>query len=252
MIILNNWIKGNTAKIARAKKWNHWYLNKNGQCKKRGNMWLVGFGASKIGPTVLTRFQRDFSGYTVLKANLARARDLFVEWGELDALQAFDKLSHNVMRADLFKYVALYNTGGFYMDLKAGFQPSQDVRCLERMASTSWFALNRSGKVTTWNMFAVRGSSLFAFVKSHIIADILRGREPRGQTFEQKVWDTTGPAALHRILEAYKKEHGKPNTQPSEAMCLVYDTRGSGASWLDPDSYHAVNSNKNVYVSKPE
>ena len=41
MIILNNWIKGNSAKIARSKKWNHWYLNKNGQCKNRENMWLV-------------------------------------------------------------------------------------------------------------------------------------------------------------------------------------------------------------------
>jgi len=32
MIILNNWIKGNPAKIARAKKWNHWYLDGNGEC----------------------------------------------------------------------------------------------------------------------------------------------------------------------------------------------------------------------------
>jgi FkbM family methyltransferase len=33
MIILNNWIKGNSAKIARSKKWNHWYLDGNQKCK---------------------------------------------------------------------------------------------------------------------------------------------------------------------------------------------------------------------------
>ena len=32
MVILNNWIKGNAAKIARSKKWNHWYLDENGKC----------------------------------------------------------------------------------------------------------------------------------------------------------------------------------------------------------------------------
>jgi FkbM family methyltransferase len=31
-VILNNWIKGNKAKIARAKKWKHWFLDGNGQC----------------------------------------------------------------------------------------------------------------------------------------------------------------------------------------------------------------------------
>lgn len=33
IVILNNWIKGNKAKVDRAKKYNHWYLNKFGKCK---------------------------------------------------------------------------------------------------------------------------------------------------------------------------------------------------------------------------
>ena len=33
MVILNNWIIGNAAKIARSKKWNHWYLDGNHKCK---------------------------------------------------------------------------------------------------------------------------------------------------------------------------------------------------------------------------
>ena len=32
IIVLNNWIKGNAAKIERAKKWNHWYLDDKGRC----------------------------------------------------------------------------------------------------------------------------------------------------------------------------------------------------------------------------
>ena len=35
MVILNNWIKGNAAKIARSKKWNHWYLDENGKCEDK-------------------------------------------------------------------------------------------------------------------------------------------------------------------------------------------------------------------------
>ena len=31
MVVLNNWIIGNAAKIARAKKWKHWYLDDNGR-----------------------------------------------------------------------------------------------------------------------------------------------------------------------------------------------------------------------------
>ena len=31
-VILNNWVIGNDAKIARAKKWKHWYLGEDGQC----------------------------------------------------------------------------------------------------------------------------------------------------------------------------------------------------------------------------
>ena len=31
-VILNNWIKGNKAKISRAKKWKHWFLDENGEC----------------------------------------------------------------------------------------------------------------------------------------------------------------------------------------------------------------------------
>ncbi|XP_012553558.2 uncharacterized protein LOC105843074 [Hydra vulgaris] len=32
VVIQNNWIKGNEAKILRAKYWDHWYLNKNETC----------------------------------------------------------------------------------------------------------------------------------------------------------------------------------------------------------------------------
>ena len=32
MVVLNNWIIGNVAKIVRATKWRYWYLDDNGRC----------------------------------------------------------------------------------------------------------------------------------------------------------------------------------------------------------------------------
>ena len=32
MVVLNNWVIGNDVKIARSKKWKHWYLGSDGQC----------------------------------------------------------------------------------------------------------------------------------------------------------------------------------------------------------------------------
>ena len=69
--------------------------------------------------------------------------------------------------------------------------------------------------------------------------------EGEGKIFEDKVLDTTGPVALRRILPRYHN----PNLQPSEKECLVYDIRGAGSSWKDPDSYHKEPSWKSVYVN---
>jgi hypothetical protein len=211
------------------------------------NLLLIAFGKYNTDAS-LDRFKRSFEGYTIRAANLSDAQQMLVVWGEADARKALDKVSHDVMRAGLFRYVAAYHLGGYYMDLKAGFQPRKDVRCLERLSTKSWFALSKSGKLTNWNMFAVRGSPLFAFVKDKIVSEILRGRTPKGKTFEQKAWDTTGPHALKRSLDAYQTRHGAFNAQPSEKSCLIYDVRGAGTSWKDFGFYHSAPDNKSVYV----
>ena len=88
------------------------------------NLILIGFGTrselkalSEFG-----RFSRHFDGYIIRIFNLTSARQMLETWKEADALNAFDKLSHDVMRADLFRIIAAYHMGGFYIDLKSGTQ----------------------------------------------------------------------------------------------------------------------------------
>ena len=212
------------------------------------NLILIGFGANSElkAYSEFGRFSLLFNGYNIHIFNLRTARQMLKQWKEVSALKAFDKLSHNVMRADLFKYVALYNIGGFYLDIKSGLQPGKDVKCLEKLSKEAWFMLNSGGLIDTWSMFGVRGSTLFKYVKTKLVSEILIGRSPNGLIFEKKVFDTTGPVALRRIIPKYHK----PNIQPSETECLLYDIRGAGSSWNDPGSYHQEPFWKSVYVNE--
>ena len=211
------------------------------------NLILIGFGENyKLrAHSEFGRFSLLFYKYNIHFFNLATARKMLKKWKEVSALKAFDKLSHNVMRADLFRYIALYHMGGFYMDIKSGFQPGKDVKCLEKLSKEAWFMLNSGSLIDNWSMFGVRGSAMFKYVKTQLVSEILSGRCPNGLKFEDKVLDTTGPVALRRILPRYHN----PNLQPSEKECLVYDIRGAGSSWKDPDSYHKEPSWKSVYVN---
>ena len=118
------------------------------------------------------------------------------------------------------------------------------MRCLEKLSKEAWFMLNSGGAIDNWNMFGVRRSALFEYVKRRMVSEILSGRRPNGKKFELKVLDTTGPCALRRIIPTYHN----PNLQPSEEECLVYDVRGAGSSWKDPGSYHKEPFWKSVYV----
>ena len=209
---------------------------------------LVAFGRTKISDPTIKYFQRKFKGFAVEVFDTPSALGWLRSWNETDALRAFEKLSHDVMRADLFKYVSMYRLGGYYLDVKSGFQEGRDVGCLERLSRDPWFALNRDGRLTTWNMFSVVGSPMFAYVKDAIVEEILHGRTPHGTRFEEKVWDTTGPLALRRHLKRYTARHGGSNTQLSETECLVFDRRGAGASWQDQHSYHKMPDATSVYM----
>ena len=212
------------------------------------NLILIGFGTySELkAHSEFGRFYKHFDGYNIHIFNLKSARQKLVTWQELDALKAFKKLSHDVMRADLFSIVAAYHMGGFYIDLKSGFQVGKDVKCLEKLSSETWFMLNSAGLIDSWNMFSVRGSLLFKHVKTRMVSEILSGRQPKGDKFDLKVLDTTGPLALRRIIPTYNNLKLE-ELQPSEEECLVYDVRGAGSSWKDPGSYHKEPVWKSVY-----
>ena len=92
--------------------------------RENKNLILIGFGThSELRAlSEFDRFSRHFDGYIIHIFNLTSARRMLETWKEVDALNAFDKLSHDVMRADLFRIIATYHMGGFYIDLKSGVQ----------------------------------------------------------------------------------------------------------------------------------
>jgi len=217
-------------------------------------LWLAAFGPSVVDGATRSRFNRAFPASDVTVVDRDVASVLLFGWAHRDTFVAFHKLSHDVMRADLFKYAAMCNAGGYYMDLKAGFKSGKDVGCLKKLSNASWFASNAVGVPTTWNMFAVAGSPIHCYVEHAIAKEVVRGRIPRGERFEEKVWDTTGPRALLRHLKGYGELHGtnyRDYVQNSESACLVYDVRGAGASWGDAKSYHKMPDSKPVYLSHP-
>jgi len=217
-------------------------------------LWLAAFGPSVVDGATRSRFNRAFPASDVTLVDRDVASVLLFGWAHRDTFVAFHKLSHDVMRADLFKYAAMCNAGGYYMDLKSGFKSGKDVGCLKKLSNASWFASNAVGVPTTWNMFAVAGSPIHCYVEHAIAKEVVRGRIPRGERFEEKVWDTTGPRALLRHLKGYGELHGtnyRDYVQNSESACLVYDVRGAGASWGDAESYHKMPDSKPVYLSHP-
>ena len=209
----------------------------------KGNFILIAFGenyAKKI-PQTIEKWAPKFQGYQIHTFDLSEARKSMIKWGEADALRAFDKLNHNVMKADLFRLVSIYNMGGYYIDGDKDFQPGKDVRCLEKLSSKSWFPISPSGNIEQWNLFSTKGSELYKFVITQMVAEILSGRQPIGTTFAQKVFDTTSTVAIRRILKKYP---GELNLQPTEKDCVRY----VGGSWGRPGSYHTMPNDTPVYV----
>ena len=161
-------------------------------------------------------------------------------WRELGALAAFRRLTHGVMRVDLFRLLAMHHMHAYYFDAKSGFQPGKAVECLEALAKGPYLTLNKAGLLTNWHMHGVghteTNDTMFRHIAGGIIADVLSCADvARGKTFAERVWALTGPVACRRHLASYR---GTPRLVNAEMDCLVYDVRGAGKSWFDTGSYH--------------
>ena len=170
-------------------------------------------------------------------------------WHELGALAAFRRLTHGVMRVDLFRLLAMHHMNAYYFDAKSGFQPSKGVECLDALAKGPYLTLNQAGVLTNWHMHGVghtkSNSSMFRHIADGIIADVMRCAEVgRGKTFQARVWALTGPIACARHLDSFP---GTPRLVNAERDCLIYDIRGSGRSWYDTGSYHKWPQSAHLY-----
>lgn len=211
--------------------------------RERCNVTLTGQPHS-IHTSNAMRLCAGFSGCTLLYYNGHERRLELAKWQEYKTIHAISRISHPVMAADMFRLAALYNTGGYYMDLKSGFQPHADWRCLAQFAPKIWVTQAAgSTKPLNWLMYSTANHSDMRRILDNIVSDVLAGRESTDTRFETRVWELTGPAALRRYL-------GNVSTVPAEEKCCVYDYRGSGTSWSDKASYHSLPDKMSVYKHK--
>ena len=206
------------------------------------------------------RFTRRFPGYTIQHFSDAEVLAQLAAWGETSALRAVRKLRHGVSVADVFRLIAVYHRGGFYMDVKSGFKCGRDVRCVEEVAAKArasrqgladaWFV----APTENWAFFGEAKSTVLRHVIDAIVGEINSCTKPHGKSsskFDARVLAHTGPHAIARHLASWARAH--PGARPArldvEEACFTYDVRGGMASWTAPGSYHLVGDDKSVYAN---
>ena len=214
---------------------------------------------ARLDDATHARFTRRFPGYSIQHYSDAEVRTQLAAWRETAALAALKKLRHGVSVADVFRLVAVYHRGGFYMDVKSGFKCGRDVRCVEMLAASArqksqlgdaWFA----APAENWAFFGERNSSVLRYVIDAVVGDINACRAPtarKGSTdFDARVLAHTGPHAIERHLAAWQKAnpHAPPARLAAEPACLTYDVRGALTSWTATGSYHLVPPGTSVYA----
>ena len=201
-------------------------------------------GQSDQMPTsVKRRHQLGFAGCAIHYYSSRMRKRALINWGEHDTLRALNSVSHPVMEADIFRITALYHTGGYYIDMKSGFQRGKTWHCLEKFNQKPWVTLTLGGFLSNWLMYspAPRDKNIKVLLDK-IVSDVLARVGVAGTNFEQKVWNLTGPQAVARYL-------GNISTAPAEKMCCVYNPSGAAASWGAPNSYHHYPDTFSVYKS---
>jgi hypothetical protein len=188
--------------------------------------------ADHMEESLLRRHQSEFAGCVISYYSRHMRQKALVKWGERDALRALNIVSHPVMEADIFRLAALYHTGGYYLDLKSGFQPGKTWRCLDQFSQTPWVTLTQGGFwISNWLMYSPARDKNVKLILDNIVSDVLARTNVAGNSFEQKVWNLTGPRAIGRYL-------GNMSTVPAEKMCCIFNPLGAESSWHAPNSYH--------------
>jgi hypothetical protein len=161
-------------------------------------------------------------------------------WGRDGIIKACDSVSHPVIISDMFRLVMLYYFNGFYIDIKGGID---NINVINNLGNNTYFIKNDSNKITNWFIYSNEDNpDILKYIIDNITDDILNKTEI-GNNYEEKVWNLSGPIKIGKLINTYEYK----KIINSSKLDLVYDRRGSGQSWNDPNTYHKVNSNKSLY-----
>ena len=186
-------------------------------------------------------FNNKFVNYHINYINNDRQIFKYIKnLNEPKILKAIKMLSHPIMVYDIFRLVYLYYNNGIYIDSKAGIN---DLEKINNLKKSTYFLKGKNG-ITNWFIYSKNEKPIILkYLIDNIVSDILKRKENINLNFEKKVWETTGPKKIQRLLKNYNIniiEQGKFN--------LIYDRRYNGASWKDENSYHKVNKKKSIYL----
>lgn len=131
---------------------------------------------------------------------------------------------YGAARADLFRYLLMYHTGGIYLDIKSGFDRPIDQALApdERFLISQWnhaesrratFGVHREiadvagGEFQNWQISTVAGHPFLRAVIAHVMDNIDRYNPWRHGSGGRGVYRLTGPVAYTRaiapLLSAY-------------------------------------------------
>jgi mannosyltransferase OCH1-like enzyme len=128
-------------------------------------------------------------------------------------------------RADLFRYLLIYNEGGCYLDVKSGMSRPMDavLRRGDRFLLSQWrngpgeknesFGLWEDlagvpgGEYQQWHVISVRGHPFLRAVLLRVLGNIALYRPERVGTGKLGVLRTTGPIAYTLAIDAIRERH---------------------------------------------
>ena len=186
-------------------------------------------------------FNKKFINYHINYINNDNQIFKYIEnLNEPKILKAMKMLSHPVMIYDIFRLVYLYYNNGIYIDSKAGIS---DLKKINNLKKSTYFLKGKNG-ITNWFIYSKNDNpKILKYLIDNIVSDILKRKENLNLKFEERVWETTGPKKIQKLL----KNYNNVNIIEQDKFDLIYDRRYNGASWNEEGSYHNITIKQSLY-----
>ena len=149
----------------------------------------------------------------------ASERREFIQARRPELLELYDFYPRNIQRADLFRVVAMYELGGFYLDLDVHLYQCLDGLCDSSLIFTEEWKMTRRDYERRHGFPAARprdliqiGNYAFAAEPRHwfmeqVIDEMLRRAESvnPSTTWTEDVFFSTGPDVLNAVYARHRK-----------------------------------------------